>query len=184
MYIQCTCFIFCFNICDLVYMPPAITCRILVKKKYDYKQESKYDELTRPLQHDNTDLALFKLLNCIENAINQLYLCNILTSLKYFFKISQQNMSFIISILVVYSSLLVSLVLTLSKPYFQESSHTKNVAPSCYHFTVHLAGNGTSIGRENMPHECLSQLSIKILYSVLIFKIIKLEQRVRSIWVA
>lgn len=91
MYTQCTCFIFCFNICDLVYMPPAITCRILVKKiKYDYKQESKYDELTRPLQHDNTDLALFKLLNCIENAINQLYLCNILTPLKYFLKSSSK----------------------------------------------------------------------------------------------
>lgn len=85
MYIQCTCFIFCSNICDLVYMPPAITCRILVKKiKYDYKQESKYDELSWPLQHENTDLALLKLLNCSANAINQLYLCNILTPFNFF----------------------------------------------------------------------------------------------------
>lgn len=91
MYIQCTCFIFCSNICDLVYMPPAITCRILVKKiKYDYKQESKYDELSWPLQNENTDLALFKLLNCTANAINQLYLCNILTPFRHFFKSSNK----------------------------------------------------------------------------------------------
>lgn len=90
-------------------------------------------------------------------------------------------MSFIISILIVYPSLLVSLVLSLEDLFLGELSY-KNFAPSCYHFMVHLAGNGNSIERENIGfHECFSQTSIKILHSVLIFKIIKLRQRIRRI---
>lgn len=47
---KCKRSVFCSHICEAAYMPLAITWRVLVKKiKYDYKDGSKYDELSWPL---------------------------------------------------------------------------------------------------------------------------------------